>query len=55
MASNTVKDLMCENCGAEYTITYDNDQLISEIVCCPFCGFELDSYTDDAQQEWVMK
>lgn len=51
MTSKTAEELMCESCGAEYTVTYDSDNITDEIIYCPFCGSELDSYTDGEQGE----
>ena len=38
----------CSNCGAEYSVSYDDDQFgieAEEPVFCPFCGTELDRFT----------
>lgn len=43
----------CDNCGAEYTVRYDDEQFgISSIdpTFCPFCGSEI-SVIDDQQFE----
>ena len=40
----------CGNCGAEYTISYDDDQFgigTEEPMFCPFCGTELDHFFEE--------
>ena len=51
MASKTAEELLCENCGAEYTVMYDSDNITDEMTYCPFCGSELDTYNDEDQGE----
>jgi len=45
----------CGSCGAEYTITYDDDQFgigTEDAKFCPFCGTELDQfYVEDGMEE----
>tara|TARA_R110000765_G_scaffold314226_1_gene407091 strand:- start:693 stop:869 length:177 start_codon:yes stop_codon:yes gene_type:complete len=38
MSSKVTKDYVCNGCGVEYMITYDEDNTMEEPVCCPFCG-----------------
>jgi DNA-directed RNA polymerase subunit RPC12/RpoP len=38
MASRITKDYVCNNCGAEYMLTYDEDNILEEPKFCPFCG-----------------
>jgi len=43
---NTSSD--CGSCGAEYSVSYDEDQFgieAEEPTICPFCGAELDQFT----------
>jgi DNA replicative helicase MCM subunit Mcm2 (Cdc46/Mcm family) len=32
------KAVECENCGSEYTLVYDSDDLVDDPTYCPFCG-----------------
>lgn len=38
MSGKVVKDCECQECGAEYMITYNVDQSIDEPLFCPFCA-----------------
>ena len=44
--THTLKDETCNNCGAEYTLSFDNDFDL-EPIHCPFCGEELEDYIID--------
>ena len=47
------KNLECENCGAEYTVTYDQDK--NELPrTCPFCGNEIEEFILDDMDELKM-
>ena len=53
--STTTCNSECGNCGAEYVVSYDDDQFgieSEEPVFCPFCGTELDQFTveDDLKE-----
>jgi hypothetical protein len=44
----------CGICGAEYTISYDEDQFgieAEEPTICPFCGSKLDQFTEEANMD----
>ena len=44
----------CGNCGAEYSVSYDDDQFgigTEDPTFCPFCGTELDNFYGDEQFE----
>lgn len=45
------EELMCENCGAEYTVMYDGNNNTDEPVHCPFCGNEKDTFINEDQGE----
>lgn len=47
----TKEDLICNGCGAEYTVKYDEGDILDEAMYCPFCGVELDNYIDEEQME----
>ena len=34
----TTKETICYDCGAEYTVKYDEDEILDEPIYCPFCG-----------------
>ena len=38
MVSKITKDYLCNSCGAEYMLTYDEDNILEEPKFCPFCG-----------------
>ena len=38
MPSKITKDFLCNNCGAEYMLTYDEDNIMEDPCFCPFCG-----------------
>ncbi len=40
-----VEEFACGNCGAEFTVTYDQAEVLDEAIYCPFCGGEIE--TDD--------
>jgi hypothetical protein len=45
----------CGNCGAEYSVSYDDDQFgigTEDPTFCPFCGTQLDQfYVEDDIEE----
>ena len=44
--------ILCDNCGAEYTLKYDDEEVLDEPLYCPFCSNELDTYdVEDLQIE----
>lgn len=49
MSRKTVEEFMCDGCGAEYSITYNDEDIMEEPVFCPFCANELDTY--DIEEE----
>ena len=38
MPSKITRDFLCNNCGAEYMLTYDEDNIMEDPCFCPFCG-----------------
>lgn len=50
MSRKTLEDFLCDSCGAEYTITYVEEDIMEEPLYCPFCGSELDTY--DIEEEF---
>ena len=38
MSSKITVDYVCNGCGVEYMITYDEDNTMEQPICCPFCG-----------------
>lgn len=48
------QDFLCDNCGAEYVLIFDNEDILEEPIFCPFCGYEKDTYDieDEFQQEF---
>ena len=53
MSRKTLEEFICDSCGAEYTVTYIEEDIMEEPVFCPFCANELDTYDieDDFQDE----
>ena len=49
MSRKTLEDFLCDSCGAEYTITYVEEDIMEEPLYCPFCSNELDTY--DIEEE----
>ncbi len=49
MSRKTVEEFICDGCGAEYTITYSEEEIMEEPCFCPFCQNELDTY--DIEEE----
>lgn len=45
--THTLKEDNCNNCGAEYVLTFDRDETDLEPIHCPFCGEELEDYIID--------
>lgn len=44
-------DLLCHNCGAEYSIEIEQESVDgNEPAHCPFCGELLDDYIEDEDQ-----
>jgi len=50
MSRKTVEEFLCDGCGAEYTITFIEEDIMEEPAFCPFCGNELDTY--DIEEEY---
>lgn len=44
MVDKIAVEFLCDNCGAEYTLKYDGEEVIDDPLYCPFCSNELDSY-----------
>jgi DNA replicative helicase MCM subunit Mcm2 (Cdc46/Mcm family) len=42
--THTLKEELCNNCGAEYTLTYDHENEDAEPIYCPFCSEEHEDY-----------
>ena len=49
MSRKTVEDYICDSCGAEYSVTYTEEDIMEEPAFCPFCRNELDTY--DIEEE----
>ena len=49
MIRKTLEDFTCDSCGAEYTVTYVEEDIMEEPGFCPFCGNELDTYDIEEQ------
>jgi ribosomal protein S27E len=43
------KAIECENCGSEYTIVYDAEELADDPIHCPFCGEVASPDEDDVE------
>ena len=51
MSKKVAEEFICDSCGAEYTITYDGDDILEDANFCPFCGNELDTYDIDEEYQ----
>ena len=49
MNKKNIDDFTCDSCGAEYTVTYVEEDIMEEPGFCPFCGNELDTYDIEEQ------
>ena len=49
MSRKNIDDFTCDSCGAEYTVTYVEEDIMEEPGFCPFCGNELDTYDIEEQ------
>lgn len=47
MQSKITKEYECENCGAEYMITFDEDNIMDQPMYCPFCCDHNDDFDDE--------
>lgn len=50
MSSKLTIEYECEKCGAEYMITFDEENIIDQPLYCPFCSGHNDDY-DDASDD----
>lgn len=41
--------ILCDDCGAEYTITYNSDE---KIEYCPMCGADIYEEEDEETEEY---
>ena len=48
--SKKAEEFLCDSCGAEYTVTYDAEEILEDPIHCPFCGSELDTF--DVEDEF---
>ena len=48
--THTLKEETCNNCGAEYTLSFDQDGSDFQPTYCPFCGEELEDYILDEEE-----
>jgi len=46
MPSKVTKDFSCDNCGVEYMVTFDEDNVIDQPTYCPFCKAKSSDYDD---------
>ena len=46
MSNKETREFVCSNCGAEYIIIYDHDEITDEPTNCPFCS----AVTDDSAE-----
>jgi rRNA maturation endonuclease Nob1 len=44
----TRENIICDDCGADFTIEYES---VEEIQYCPFCGADLFITIDDEEEE----
>ena len=51
MSSKTSIEHYCENCGAEYMVTFDQDNQIEEPIFCVFCAQLIDSEELDFEED----
>ena len=51
MSRKTVEEFLCDGCGAEYTVTYVEEDIMEDVSFCPFCGNELDTYDIDEEYQ----
>lgn len=45
-----IYDLGCDDCGAEYSITIDNEDDIPDL--CPFCGATIDIEDEEFEEQF---
>lgn len=38
MSSKETREFVCNNCGAEYILIFDHDEITDEPTSCPFCS-----------------
>lgn len=41
----------CDDCGSEYSVQYDEEEMLDGPEFCPFCGASLESYLDLNQSD----
>lgn len=46
MPSKVTKDFMCDDCGVEYMVTFDEDNIIDQPMYCPFCSLQSQDYNE---------
>ena len=46
MSSKITKDFACEDCGVEYMVTFDYDNVVDQPMYCPFCSSRTHDYDD---------
>ena len=51
MSRKTLEEFVCDGCGAEYSVTFIEEDILEEPTFCPFCGNELDSYDIDEEYQ----
>ena len=52
MSAKTTIEIECNSCGAEYMITFNEDEVIEDPVTCPFCGSHVDDYASHDAPEY---
>jgi len=45
------KSFSCDECGSEYSIHYDEEEILNDPEFCPFCGSSLEEYLDLNQSD----
>lgn len=46
MSSKETREYTCSNCGAEYILIFDHDEITDEPTNCPFCS----ALTDESSE-----
>jgi len=46
MPSRTTVDFICNECGTEYMVIYEDDYVVEQPMYCPFCSEKTDDFND---------
>jgi len=46
MSSRVTKDYVCDACGVEYMITFDEENIVDQPMHCPFCSSQNQDYDE---------